>query len=140
MSTERGHRTVPHTADVIIEAWAPDLVGCFEEAVAALVSIYARCDDAAPLAERRVQLSPGPAESQLLDLLDEVIFALDTADGIPVVATVDKRDDGGLDVVLRLAPSDRVEAVGAVPKAISHAELEVRQMADRVSCRFLVDV
>jgi SHS2 domain-containing protein len=33
----RGHRSLPHTADVIIDAWGPDQAACYEEAVAALV-------------------------------------------------------------------------------------------------------
>lgn len=140
MSRQRGHRVVPHTADVIIEAWAPDLAGCFEEAVAAMVGICARIDGAAALVERPVRVPPGPEDVQLLDLLDEVIFALDTAEGIPVAATVGQGDDGALDGVLWLAPPDRVEAVGSVPKAVSHTELNVRRAFDGVTCRFLVDV
>lgn len=140
MNAPRGHRVVPHTADVIVEAWAPDLSGCFEEAVAALVGLCVRVDRATSLVERPVGVSAGPEEGQLLDLLDEAIFALDTAEGIPVAATVGQAGDGALDAVLWLAPPDRVEAVGSVPKAVSHAELELRQASDRVSCRFLVDV
>jgi hypothetical protein len=36
----RGHRVLPHTADVIVEAWGPDLVSCCEEAVAGLAALY----------------------------------------------------------------------------------------------------
>ena len=32
-----GHRVVPHTADVIVEAWGASMLECMEEAVWALV-------------------------------------------------------------------------------------------------------
>lgn len=140
MRRDRGHRAVPHTADVILEAWAPDLVGCLEQAVAALVDTYA----AAPAGGRRdphaVRLPPGPPERLLLDLLDEVVFALDTADGVPVAATVRSLDDSGLDAVVWLVPAADVTPTGSAPKAVSHSELAVREGPDGVSCRFLVDV
>lgn len=142
MDGERGHRAVPHTADVILEAWAPDVTGCFEEAVAALVTTCAELagDEDAPFARHPLVVPAGPRESQLLHLLDEVIFALDTADGVPVAAEIGERVDGGLDVVLRLAPFDRVVPSGSVPKAISQSDLEVFDGPEGVSCRFLVDV
>ncbi|HEY8524081.1 MAG TPA: archease [Acidimicrobiales bacterium] len=152
MGGERGHRAVAHTADVILEAWAPDLPGCLEEAVAALAEVYARpaasaegAEDAEPAegpapVGRPVRIPPGLPETQLVDLLDEVLFALDTEVDVPVAAEVRVTDGGALDAVLRLAPRDRVEPAGAVPKAISRSELAVRQTPEGVSCRFLVDV
>ncbi|HEV8559398.1 MAG TPA: archease [Actinophytocola sp.] len=43
----RGHRAVPHTADIRIEAWAPTREACLGEAVAALVESFA--DPATPV-------------------------------------------------------------------------------------------
>ena len=37
----RGHRTVPHTADLRIEAWAPTREECLAEAVRGLVDSFA---------------------------------------------------------------------------------------------------
>jgi len=142
MDSGRGHRAVPHTADVILEAWAPDATGCFEEAVAALVDTCAELarDDDTHFAPRPLVVPAGARDTQLLRLLDEVIFALDTAEGVPVAAEVREGVDGTLDVVLRLAPIDRVVPSGSVPKAISHSELQVHESPERVCCRFLVDV
>ncbi|MGA2304288.1 MAG: archease [Acidimicrobiales bacterium] len=42
---ERGSRLAAHTADCIIEAWGADRVGCLEEAVGALVSVFAEVPD-----------------------------------------------------------------------------------------------
>jgi len=136
----RGHRTVPHTADVIVEAWAPDLASCLEEAAAALVGICADTGRAAEVERRPVRLAPAPPEALLLDLLEEVIFALDTAGAVPARAEVTSTPDGGLDVVLVLVDPAAVRATGSVPKAVSRSGLEVRVEPRRVDGRFLVDV
>jgi SHS2 domain-containing protein len=138
--TPHGHRTLPHTADVIIEAWGADLVACCEEAVAALVEIYADAGNAIVIAEREVRVPPAPMGDMLLDLLDEVVFALDVAEGIPIAACIRAGPDGGLEVRLMLAEPASVDPAGAVPKAISRSGLEMTRAADAVVCRFLVDV
>lgn len=138
--TARGHRSLPHTADVIIEAWGPDLAACCEEAVAALVEIYADPGNATVVAERSLHVPPAPADEMLLDLLDEVIFALDVAEGVPIGARVQAGSDGHLEVRLALADPASVEPAGAVPKAISRSGLDVTREADAVRCRFLADV
>jgi SHS2 domain-containing protein len=136
----RGHRILPHTADAILEAWGPDLPSCCEEAVAALASLYV--EGAAPeeIDRHRVHVASGPGHTQLLDLLEEVIFVLDTAEGVPVRAVIREAADGGLDAELVVAAPGSVVATGAVPKAVSRSELAVDARAGGVRCRFLVDV
>lgn len=137
--SDRGHGVLPHTADVILEAWGPDLASCCEEAVAALADVYV--DGWADAVEHRsVHLGAGSEESLLLELLDEVIFTLDTAEAVPVRAEVTLADDAGLDVVLSLANRRAVTPTGSVPKAVSRSELVVDARATGVRCRFLVDV
>jgi SHS2 domain-containing protein len=140
VGTGRGHRSVPHTADVIVEAWGTDLGSCCEEAVAGLAAVFVDAGGAAAATRRRVHLAPARNESLLLDLLEEVIFTLDTADAVPVAAEVAPAGDGGLDVVLLLADPGEVTAAGAVPKAISRSGLQVASDGEGVRCRFLVDV
>jgi SHS2 domain-containing protein len=137
---QRGHRVLPHTADVILEAWGPDLVSCCEEAVAALVGLYVDAAGASVAERRGAHVGPAPADVLLLDVLEDVIFALDTAVGVPVGAEVTAAGDGGLDVVVVLADRDSVVGVGAVPKAISRSDLRLESQVGMVRCRFLVDV
>jgi SHS2 domain-containing protein len=123
---------------VIVEAWGPDLAACCEEAVAGLVAVYAEAASGGGHDRRRVHVEPAPSDVQLLDLLEEVIFTLDTAVGVPVAAEVVAASDGGLDVTLLLAAG--ATGTGAVPKAISRSGLRVDEAGGRVRCRFLVDV
>lgn len=138
--TTRGHRALPHTADVILEAWGPDLPACCEQAVAALVELYADPAGAQVVDHRSVRLPPGPPESVVLGVLGEVIYALDTSDAVPVRAQVNAARDGGLELSLALAAPRSVRATGAVPKAVSRSGLEVEVAAGAARCRFLVDV
>ncbi|MDH3227815.1 MAG: archease [Thermoleophilia bacterium] len=139
-ASERGHRALPHTADVILEAWGPNLPTCFEEAVAALVEL---CVDAvhARIVERRlVRIPAAPASELLLNLLDEVIFALDIGTNVAVSAEIAARDDGALDMRLQLAARGSVAPTGPAPKGVSRSHLRLDQEAERVHCSFLIDV
>jgi SHS2 domain-containing protein len=137
---ERGHRLADHTADVAIEAWGPDLASCLEEAVTALVETYAEGHEAArPVGERHVHLPPAATGDLLVDLLEEVIFTLDTAArGVPVRAIVQVAPDGGLDAVLVLA--EGVTGTGSAPKAVSRSELSLDRGSVGFRCRVIVDV
>jgi SHS2 domain-containing protein len=135
----RGHRALPHTADVILEAWGPDLASCCEEAVSALTEVCVDAGTAGVVDRRRFHARPGSPESLVLDVLEEVIFTLDTAEAVPVRAVVAVAGDGGLDVDLVLAAREDVTATGAVPKAVSRS-LELEARPGTVVCRFLVDV
>lgn len=136
----RGHRTLPHTADVIVEAWGPDLATCVEEATAAMVGTCLDTGSALAVGERTVRVASSSPEQAVLDALDEVIFALDTSPHPPIGARVRDAGDGSLVVTIALADPGSVEHVGAAPKAISRSGLTVATTADGVRCRVLVDV
>ncbi|MEV0394238.1 archease [Polymorphospora rubra] len=133
-----GHRSVPHTADVRIEAWAPARERCVAEAVAGLVGSFA---EVPPTGEQTVEfrVDPGSDEDMLVAVLDEVIFRMDTEGRLPASADV-AAVGGGFEVRLRMADPDRVEVVGAVPKAVSLHELRFAPGADGWSCAVTLDV
>ena len=137
---QRGHRALSHTADVILEAWAPDLASCCEEAVAALVETFAVTERAEVVGEHHLFLRPATPQSLLVGVVDEAIFVLDTADEVPVGATVRATVDGGLEVVLAMADRTTVGGTGAAPKAVSLSGLEVDTRQDHVRCRLLIDL
>ncbi|TDB74970.1 archease [Micromonospora sp. KC723] len=136
---DRGHRAVAHTADVRIEAWAPDREGCLAEAVAALVATFADADGVAADGETTVELPAGDDSELLVGLLDEVIFRLETEGTLPV-ATDARPADGGLRVRWRTVDAGAVELVGAVPKAVSLHALRFDRDATGWRCAVTVDV
>ena len=137
--SQSGHRCVPHTADVRIEAWAPSRERCVAQAVAALVDSFADVPDPSPVAEIEVRVGPRADDDLLVAVLDEVIYRMDTEGQLPVDADV-AAIDGGLDVRLRVIDTDRVDLVGAVPKAVSLHELRFERSDAGWSCSVTLDV
>ncbi|MFG2057474.1 archease [Micromonospora sp. NPDC048930] len=136
----RGHRNVPHTADVRIEAWAPDREGCVAEAVAAMVDGFVDATGVAAEAETEHRVPPGDDADLLVGVLDEVIFRLDTRGDVPLETEVRPAEDGGLLVRWQVVGADAVEAVGAVPKAVSLHELRFGPDEAGWSCAVTLDV
>ncbi|MFD0784951.1 archease [Micromonospora azadirachtae] len=140
LSGQRGHRCVPHTADVRIEAWAPTREECVAEAVAALVETFIDSSGTRPGPARDHQTPPGHDEDLLVNVLDEVIFRMDTADELPLTTEVTDDGHGGLRVRWRVTDTGAVELIGAVPKAISLHELRFGPDGGRWSCAVTLDV
>ncbi|WP_433280372.1 archease [Micromonospora sp. CA-244673] len=135
----RGHRNVPHTADVRIEAWAPDREGCVAEAVSALVDTFVDTTAAVADGETGFRVPPGADADLLVGVLDEVIFRLETEGALPLETEV-RAADGGLAVRWRTTGTDSVELIGAVPKAVSLHELRFAAEPAGWRCAVTLDV
>ena len=136
---DAGHRSVPHTADARIEAWAPTRERCVAEAVAAMVDGFADLSGAPPAGTVEFRVGPSADADLLVSTLDRVILLMDTEGQLPAEADV-RAADGGLDVHLRMAGPDRIETFGAVPKAVSLHELRFDGGALGWSCAVTLDV
>lgn len=135
----RGHRAHPHVADVILEAWGPGMAECFEEAAAALLGLCMDAAEASVTERWLATIGPGSDEDMLVELLDEILFVLDTADDVPIRVVIADREDV-LDVVLELGDPASVTMIGSTPKAVAHTGLSVERAGGRVRCTVLVDV
>jgi SHS2 domain-containing protein len=131
---------VPHTADVRIEAWAPDREGCLAEAVAALVESFVDPAGATPDGDAEFHLPARDDPDLLVGVLDEVIFRAETAGVLPLATEVRAADDGGVTVRWHLVSTEAVELVGAVPKAVSLHELRFGAGPDGWSGAVTLDV
>ncbi|WP_229405506.1 archease [Micromonospora sp. NBRC 110038] len=136
----RGRRSVAHTADVRIEAWAPDREGCVAEAVAAMVETFADTTGAGSGVEAEFDVPAGDDADLLVGVLDEVIFRLETGGTLPVTTRVSATGSGGLRVRWRLVDTGAVELVGAVPKAVALQELRFGPGPRGWSCAVTLDV
>jgi SHS2 domain-containing protein len=136
---ESGHRSVPHTADARIEAWAPTRERCVAEAVAAMVDGFADVSGAPPAGTVEFHVAPAADPDLLVSVLDRVIYLMDVDSRLPVSADV-RAAEGGLDVRLAMAEPDRVETFGAVPKAVSLHELRFAERDGGWSCAVTLDV
>lgn len=134
-----GHRALPHTADIRIEAWAPTREACIGEAVAGLAEAFVSVPDAAQLSPVCADLAADTDEDALVAVLDEVIYLMDTSGAIAVRADV-SATAGGVRVTFDTVPVDRVELVGAVPKAVTLHGLRIAHEQDAWTCSVVVDV
>lgn len=134
-----GHRLVPHTADLRIEAWAPTAEQCVVEAVRAMVRSFADLASAMPTARREFVVRPSDAETQLVAVLDEVIYRMDADDEIPLRVDV-RRQGRGLRVALTMVDVAQATVVGAVPKAVSLHRLRFDQDDTNWRCTVTIDV
>jgi protein archease len=142
MAGQAGHRTVPHTADLRIEAWAGSCHECVAESLRGLVDSVAdvRGAEASRTAER--ELSGASPADLMASAVEEVIYILDTAGEIPVSVQVRPAGSAaGIVVTLELASAADVEFTGAVPKAVSFSGLSCEpDAAGRWSATMTVDV
>ena len=137
----QGHRTVPHTADLRVEAWAPTREACLAEAVRGLVGSFAVVAGAAPHRTAGRHMSASSAEDLLVAVVDEVIYWLDAEGEIPVSVMVRQAGDDGVDLTLSLADVTAVEIIGAAPKAASLHDLRCApDPAGQWSCSVTIDV
>ena len=95
----RGHRPLPHTADVGLEAWAADLPGLFEEAAVALGELSADIAPGVPLHDPEpIELDAGDPAGLAFTWLNELIGLADRS-GEALLRTeverVDAHESGG---------------------------------------------
>jgi SHS2 domain-containing protein len=136
-----GHRTVPHTADLRIEAWAPTREECLAEVVRGLVDSFAAVAGRQAQGRASRHVTARSDADLLVAVIDEVIYRLDADGEIPVWVQAWPAADGGITVFFALVPVAAAEITGAVPKAASLHELRCApDAAGGWSCAVTVDV
>ena len=139
MSQQRGHRLVPHTADMRITAWAATREECVVEAVRAVLDGFLTPTGSGPVRTVTFQAT-GPTDADLLaSVLDEMIYLLDVTGEVPVAVGVAPAADG-LRVRFGLAPLSPDRVVGAAPKAVTLHELEFGRTDGHWRCTVTLDV
>jgi SHS2 domain-containing protein len=137
----QGHRSVPHTADLRVEAWAPTREKCLAEAARGLVDSFAVVEAARPrrTAERRFIASSD--QDLLVAVIDEVIYRLDADGEISVTLDVQPVPDGGVVLSMQLADVGEAEITGTAPMAATLHDLRCAPgPAGRWSCGITIDV
>jgi SHS2 domain-containing protein len=140
MPSGRGHRTLPHTADLVIEAWGESREACFEEAVRGLVATYVDTAGAVPTETVEVEVPPAADDTELLvQVLEEVVVLGEVRDLVPVDVRAAPRGRG---IALRFAaaPIEAERVLGAAPKATARSDLVFAETPDGWRCRATIDV
>lgn len=135
-----GRREVPHTADLIIEAWAPTRLECIEEAVRALVDAFAGVAEGAATEPFPIEFEQNGDEALLVSLLEEVIYMIDVLGGIPANVVLHETEDGRVAGFIDVAPLGAVETYGSLPKGVSLNDLSFSHDREQWRCRATIDV
>jgi len=136
---EAGHRILPHTADLLIEAWGPSRARCFEEAVRALVSTFVDVVEVPASEPVSISIDAGADNEMLAAVLDEILFLADVSGRVPIHLTLEESEDGGLAGVLDVIAIDGLDVVGPLPKGASYGG-EVAESGGLWHCRVVVDI
>jgi len=141
LSATSGHVARPHTADVIVEAWAPTRMACLEELVRGVVATFAHVGSAQATREVPLEVNAQVDEDLVIALLDDVLYLLD-ADGLVVVDVELEEDevDGSVEGLFRVTPVERVVATGAPPKGASRSGLSFLPENAAWRARVVLDV
>lgn len=133
-----GHRALPHTADLIIEAWAPTRIACLAEVVRALVDTIADVSAVGATATWPVQIAGDDDVELVVALLEEVLFVIDAHDLVPVGARLTATADDGLTGHFDVVARSQLDVTGPAPKGI--AGCRVVGDARGWVCRATIDV
>lgn len=142
MQRSSGHRTHPHTADTILEAWGPDLASCLTEVGRGLVEGFARVPAAATAStdwQSIVVTAPDP-ERLVAAWLNELLFTVDVAGVVPARIEVISAEPKACTARYVPVAVEEATQVGAVPKSVSLSGLTVSADPDGYHCQVLIDV
>lgn len=140
IASPAGHRSVPHTADVRVEAWAPTRERCLAEAVAGVVETFVDTATAGrATGAHRCRLSADCDDDLLVAVLDEVVYLIDTRGVVPVDVEVQPVEEA-LDVRFATVDALSLPQLGAVPKAVSLNEVTLARQGAGWSCAVTLDV
>ncbi|UQA90846.1 archease [Streptomyces halobius] len=134
-----GHRSVPHTADLCVEAWAVTREECIAEAVRGVLASFTETSAPTAAVRRECEVRADSDARLLAAVIEEVIYRMEANGELPVDVEV---TTAGAGVRLRceMVSTDVVGQIGAVPKAVSMHGLRLAQEADRWACNVTLDV
>jgi SHS2 domain-containing protein len=135
----RGHALRPHTADVVIEAWAPTASACYEEAVAAFLDAFVDTSGSTATTSTSFDIGPGRPEVLLVMLLEEVLVLVEVDELVPSASSVEARGERLLGT-FSVVPAAAAEVTGSIPKGVSYQGLVFSPAAGGWRCRATVDV
>ncbi|GAA2510897.1 archease [Streptomyces thermolineatus] len=134
-----GHRGVPHTADLTVRAWAPTREECMAHAVRGVAEAFVDLTGARGVRSRVVELRADRDEDLLVDLLEEVVYRLDTEDEVPVDVVLTEVG-GALRAELLMADTRTLTVIGAAPKAVTLHGLSLSGGPEGWTCSVTLDV
>ena len=136
--SDRGHRSIEHTADLAVELWAPDEPALLVEGARALVELLTEGEPVEAIAERTVELTAIDPEDRLVRWLAEVLW-LASVEGFLVHDATLVLAGGSLRGTMR-GQDDAADRVRTEIKAVTYHDLRLERGPAGVRARVVFDV
>lgn len=134
-----GHRIESAPSGFAIDAWGPSSANCVTEALSALVEEFAELLDPPSTTLLPLTETKGAGDDALVQLLDEVIDALDVFSVIPVRFHLSETEDGGIAGDMEVVSASVAKLVGSKPKAVSYHDLSLVQAKGSWRCHVIIE-
>jgi SHS2 domain-containing protein len=131
---------LPHTADLIIEAWGPARNVCIEQVVLGLVGSFIDVRSAVASGSLITDIPAMDDVESLISILEEVIYVVDTKGMVPVAVSLREGSAGGVRAVFDVIPLEQVKSIGPAPKGIARHAVRFGEDDSGWSCHLVVDV
>ena len=134
-------RVIDHTADVAIEAEAPDLPALFDACAAGMMSLLAEGEPPRSIAEHPIQAEGGDRPELLVDFLRQILWLHVSAGFLYADVRFDRFESMALAGAVRGETADpaRHELVREI-KAVTYHALELDETPGRCRARVVFDV
>ncbi len=136
--SDRGHRSIEHTADLAVELWAPDEPALLVEGARALVELLTGGAAIDATAERTLELTAIDAEDRLVRWLAEVLY-LASFEGFLVDDATLELSGASLRATVR-GQSDAADKLETEIKAVTYHDLRLERGPSGVRARVVFDV
>jgi protein archease len=126
-----------HTADIGIEATAPDIPSLFSEAVRACAAVIVDAEPSPPTSETPVAVEADDLGALLAALLTEALWTFESTGSLPVAAELEMSSTSAAG---RFGVVSDPTIGGPAIKAVTYHQLAVERTADGFRARVFFDV
>ena len=128
-------------ADVGVRAWGASRAEAFAHAAAGMLALIVTPDAVSSVESREARAQGGSLEALLVNWLNECLYVHEIEGFAVTRVEVDACRDDFVHGVMYGEPLDPARhPMGTIVKAATHHQVEVRESADRVEVRVVVDV
>lgn len=140
----RGHRELPHTADVYLEVYAPNLDQAFEEAGVALFEVMTDTSKVSAKLTHRFRIDAEDLHSLLFDYVRELLYLVDAEEYLFSEFKVRIRKIKGTYTLSAIVKGEKIDRGRHLTKteikAPTYAQMEIIESEKEVILRFVVDI
>lgn len=135
------YELLEHTADAKFRAYGGSLAETFGNAIVAMTAIVVEPEKVAKTRTQKIRVAAPSLEALLFNLLDEVLFLMDTQQFIASdVSDAELKEDGHTFIFTVKLHGDDVTKYGGNLKAVTYSEMIVEAKPDGYMVQAVIDI